>query len=95
MSHHPTTVLTLKNIFGLKGDVKNNIHYYDETHVIYPVGHNIIVYNIESKIQYKIQSLGDMKEKDSSLHSHTEINSIAISPNRKYLAVAERYYFYI
>lgn len=54
MSH----LLTLKHIFGLKGDVKNNIHYFDESHVIYPAGQNIIVYNVESKAQVKVQSMG-------------------------------------
>ena len=57
-----SSVLSLKHIFGLKGDVKNNIHYYDESHVIYPAGHNIVVYNFEAKSQNKIQSLSDQYE---------------------------------
>lgn len=35
------SVLSLKHIFGLKGDVKDNIHYVDETNVLYPAGYNV------------------------------------------------------
>ncbi len=51
--------LSLRHIFGLKGDVRSNIHYYDEVHVLYPAGQNIVVYNTETRSQFKIQSVGD------------------------------------
>ena len=38
-------------VFGLKGDVKDNIHYIDETTVVYPAGQNVIIYNMETKAQ--------------------------------------------
>jgi WD40 repeat protein len=44
-------------VFGLKGDVKNNIHYLDDVHVLYPAGYSIVMYNTEKKTQ-KFISLG-------------------------------------
>ncbi len=40
-----------RHIFGLKGDVTDNIHFIDENVVVYPAGHNTIVYNTEDKRQ--------------------------------------------
>ena len=39
MSHNGS-IITLRHIFGLKGDVKDNIHYIDESTVMYPAGYN-------------------------------------------------------
>ena len=36
-------------IFGVKGDVKTNLFYLDDQRVLYPSGHNIVVYNIDDK----------------------------------------------
>jgi hypothetical protein len=41
-------------VYGLAGDVADNIHYADETTVIYPAGHNVVLYNIEQKVQRHI-----------------------------------------
>ncbi len=41
------SALTLRHIFGLKGDVRACVHFFDEAHVIYAAGHNIVVYNTE------------------------------------------------
>ena len=52
----------------------------DEQNIVYPVGSNIVVYNTESKTQKFI----------NVTEAHEEITSVAISPNKKYLAVGER-----
>jgi len=41
--------LSSKFLFGLKGDVKNNVYYLDDTTVLYPCGHNICIYNFDEK----------------------------------------------
>ena len=48
---HPPPLINLSMVFGLKGDVKDNIHYIDETTVVYPAGQNVIIYNMETKAQ--------------------------------------------
>jgi hypothetical protein len=51
--------LMLRHVFGLKGDVRNNVHYYDESHVLYPAGQNIVVFNLETRTQFKISAVVD------------------------------------
>ena len=46
---------SFRHIFGFKPDVNNNIHFTDDHLVLYPAGHNTIIYNTESKIQKFIQ----------------------------------------
>jgi hypothetical protein len=41
-------------LFGLKGDVQGNLFYYDDQRVIYPVGHNVVIYNVDEKTQQYI-----------------------------------------
>lgn len=41
--------LSPKMLFGLKGDVKTNCFYLDDQNVIYPCGHNIVVFNIDER----------------------------------------------
>lgn len=38
-------------LFGLKGDVQGNLFYYDDQRVIYPAGHNVVIYNVDEKTQ--------------------------------------------
>lgn len=38
-----------RHAFGLKADVKDNVHYLDEQTVLYPAGHNVVIFNIEQK----------------------------------------------
>jgi len=33
------------NLFGLKENVQSNIHYLEENVFLYPVGHNIVIYD--------------------------------------------------
>jgi cilia- and flagella-associated protein 57 len=38
-----------KFIAGLRVEVQNNIHYLNDNLVLYPAGHNIVIYNTEEK----------------------------------------------
>ena len=40
-----------RHTFGIKADVKDNICYLDEQTVIYPAGHNVVIFNTEQKTQ--------------------------------------------
>jgi WD40 repeat protein len=94
MSH-----ISLKHIFGLKGDVKDNIHYIDESNVLYPAGYNIVSYNVEKKTQRFLTLLGssssdvlatgDISAMCVSTSSSTNKNSSHLT-KAKVLAVAER-----
>lgn len=72
--------LFLRHVFGLKGSVKDNIHFLEDVTVVYPAGRNVIVYNTEQKMQ---RFIGGTPESDG-------ISAIAISANRKLIAVAEK-----
>ena len=69
-----------RHSFGLKSDVAENIWYLDEQTVVYPSGSNCILYNIDQRSQRFIQGT----EKSNGM------TALAISPNRRYIAVAER-----
>lgn len=60
--------------------MKDNIHYVEENTIVYPAGHQTVVYNIDSKTQKFIPGTVDSEG----------ISVIAVSPNGKYLAVAEQ-----
>ena len=68
-----------KYSFGLKGDVSNNISYLDEQTIIYPAGSNLIIYNVDQKTQKFISSSGA-----------DCITAMAVSPNKRYVATAEK-----
>jgi mRNA degradation ribonuclease J1/J2 len=72
--------LFLRHVFGLKGSVKDNIHFLEDVTVVYPAGRNVIVYNTEQKTQ---RFIAGTPESDG-------ISAIAISANRKLIAVAEK-----
>ena len=38
-----------KFLFGLKGDVKTNLYYVDDQTILYPCGHNVVIYNTDDK----------------------------------------------
>ena len=62
------------HVFGLKGDVRQNVHFMDEHSIAYVCGANVVLYHTDTKVQ-KFVPLGD----DSNVATAT-----AISPNRKY-----------
>ena len=67
-------------MFGAKGDVRDNVHFVDETTVLYAAGNQIVLHHIESNSQRFIPGAPDGEG----------ITALALSPNRKYLAIAER-----
>jgi len=69
-----------RHIFGLRGDVKDNIHFVEENTIIYPVGHTVVSYNVETKVQRFTPGSPESEG----------ITALAVSPNKKFLAVAER-----
>jgi len=73
--------LVHRHSFGIKADVRDNIWYIDELNVVFPVGNNIVLHNVEQKIQKFIAGGAEKTE---------GITSMAVSPTLKYVAVAER-----
>jgi len=69
-----------RHVFGIKADVKDTICYLDEQTVIYPSGHNVVIFNTDQKTQKFIPGT----------ENTDGITAMAVSPNRKYVAVAER-----
>jgi hypothetical protein len=67
-------------VFGLKGDVKNNITYLDELNIIYPAGNNAVIYNTENKSQ-RFLPLAEQLE---------TVTALCLSQNKKLLAVGLR-----
>jgi cilia- and flagella-associated protein 57 len=67
-------------VFGLKGDVNNNVLYLDEQSIIYPAGSNAVLYNTENKTQKFIPAT----EKSEGM------TAIACSGNKRFVAIAER-----
>jgi chromosome condensin MukBEF MukE localization factor len=66
-------------IAGLTEKIRDSIFFMDELSVVYPVGHNVCIYNIEEKTQRFIPGL-DGSER---------ITALAVSRTKRYLAVAE------
>ena len=47
----PVCFLSLRHIFGLKADVSSCLGYVDENVLVYPAGHNTVIYNTEDRKQ--------------------------------------------
>eukprot|EP00639_Heterosigma_akashiwo_P025934 CAMPEP_0194697286 /NCGR_PEP_ID=MMETSP0295-20121207/23316_1 /TAXON_ID=39354 /ORGANISM="Heterosigma akashiwo, Strain CCMP2393" /LENGTH=130 /DNA_ID=CAMNT_0039589889 /DNA_START=122 /DNA_END=511 /DNA_ORIENTATION=- len=75
-----TTRLAHKFIFGLNGDVHDNVVFADEASLLYVAGHNLVIYNTLEKRQQFIPGSDDTEG----------ITALAICPNKRYCAVAER-----
>ena len=69
-----------RHYFGVKGDVREPIAYVDEQTVLYPAGHNTCIFNLEQRIQRFLPGTDKTEE----------ITAIAVSPNKKFVAVAEK-----
>jgi len=74
------SVAQLRHIFGLQREVIGNVAYYDEQTIVYPSGINCVLYNIDQKQQKFIQ--GSEKSR--------VMTAMALSQNRRYVAIAER-----
>lgn len=44
-------VLSHGHLFGLKANVKSNVHFVDENTLAYPCGHNVILLHLETRAQ--------------------------------------------
>eukprot|EP00398_MALV-I-01_sp_L67-1_P000447 gene447-864_t len=69
-----------RHAFGLKADVRCNVHYAEENQIIYPTGHNTVMYHTEDKTQKFF----------SASENCSGITALAVSPSKRYLAIAER-----
>lgn len=77
------TSINLSHLFGVKGDINDNIHYLDESEVLYPVGQHVVCYNIEKRSQKFIGHPDPSNGKG-------RITTMTLSTGKhKYLAVAE------
>ncbi|GLD61367.1 cilia- and flagella-associated protein 57 [Lates japonicus] len=75
-----TTVVAQSNfIFGLRTGVANNLCFYDEQTVVFPSGNNCVCYNTVQRCQRFIPG----SERSQVMRA------LAISANRRYLAVSE------
>ncbi|XP_065124868.1 cilia- and flagella-associated protein 57 [Paramisgurnus dabryanus] len=74
-----TVVAQSHYIFGLRTGVNNNLLYLDEQTIIFPCGNNCVRYNIDQKCQRFIPGT-EMSQ---------GMKALAISTNRRYLAVSE------
>ena len=43
--------LTFRRIFGINGNITDNVSYADEDNIVYVAGHNIVMYNKKDKRQ--------------------------------------------
>ena len=60
--------------------MRGNLNYADDNCVVYPAGHQTVVYNTETKLQKFVAGTSDSEG----------ISGICVSPNNKFLAVAEQ-----
>lgn len=73
-------VAQIKQVIGLRSHVQNCITYQDEQTIVYPAGANVIVYNIDQKIQKFIPNT----------ERSTALTTMCVSQNRRYIAIAEK-----
>ncbi|KAI8906392.1 WD40-repeat-containing domain protein, partial [Gorgonomyces haynaldii] len=67
-------------VFGISNDIPDNLFYVEENTILYPAGNNIILFNVEQKLQ-RFVPIGDQAE---------GITSIAVSSDRHVFAAAAR-----
>ena len=74
-----STVVAPTMALGFQGDVADPVCFLDEQNVIYPMGATAVLYNVEQKSQRFILRSGGT----------TSTSAMAVSPNRRYVALAE------
>ena len=67
-------------VFGVNGELHNNLHLVDEHKILYTAGHNIVVYSTDEKIQHFL----------NGQEGTDKITTVAVSKSKKYLAVCEK-----
>ncbi len=72
--------LSMRHLFGCKGDVKDNIQYLDENRVLYCAGYNIIEYNAEKKTQKFLQLSATFNNQQDVKAISGQITAICLSP---------------
>lgn len=76
-------------IFGVNGELKNNIFLLEDHRILYSAGHNIVLYNTEDKSQYFLP--GKFENLNSLAMEQTEgITCINVSASKKFLVICER-----
>jgi len=73
--------ITPTQVFGLAGSVRNNVCYISEDEIVYPAGSTLVRYNLTTKKQ---------EIKMHGTHGSQGFAALAVSPNRRYAAAAER-----
>ena len=71
--------LSKRHAFGIKSDVSGCINWLDDHTLIYPVGRNVVMHNVQSNAQKFFLT----SERTDA------ISAIALSPNKKFIAIAE------
>ena len=69
-----------KVVFGVDGNMRNSLHLYDETKLIYVAGMNVVQLDLETGNQSFI----------AATESCRQINYISLSPQGRFLAICER-----
>jgi cilia- and flagella-associated protein 57 len=75
--------------------VTNHLQYLDETHAIFPCGHNTVIMNTETREQVLIHGGHPFLDGDDNIGSSKwspfqGVTALALSPNRRTIAIAER-----
>eukprot|EP00929_Paragymnodinium_shiwhaense_P023266 TRINITY_DN1460_c0_g2_i1.p1 TRINITY_DN1460_c0_g2~~TRINITY_DN1460_c0_g2_i1.p1 ORF type:complete len:1226 (+),score=432.73 TRINITY_DN1460_c0_g2_i1:97-3774(+) len=79
-SSGPAITLQHRHVFGIKADVKNNVHYVEETQIIYPAGTNTVLWQADQKQQKFFQGSPGVDG----------ITCLAVNSTKRYMAVAEK-----
>lgn len=69
-----------KNVFGIRNDVKGNVNFTVKQEVLYPVGGILAIHDYETD-----------KQKFLRFNENSVPLVIAMSPNKKFIAVAEKF----
>ncbi|XP_017339117.1 cilia- and flagella-associated protein 57 isoform X2 [Ictalurus punctatus] len=72
------------HIFGLRREARNNLLFLDEQTIIFPSGNNCVLYNVHQRWTKFIPGAMPCQQGPQG------IQALAISPDRRYLAVSER-----
>lgn len=66
--------------------MKNNIHFGEDDSIIYPAGHTVVLFNPQTKTQRFLFG----SDVNDPRFEKAEITALAVSPNRRFCAIAER-----
>lgn len=83
-------VLSHGHLFGLKSDVKSNIHFMEEHVAIYPCGHNVVFLHLETRAQ-QVRAMPRWRFTCSTTTDRTIVQGCPSLP----LTVYKRMHYYI